>query len=110
MSYAAEVVRLEGDGAETVTHELRAGQDCAVAFQEGVFFARVMNLTVPASGGRASVVNVGRAGLSLQERPAGARVSCAWYAELDADVADDDNTPPSFVLGHVDPETGKQLN
>lgn len=105
----SEVARLEGNGVETVTHELRADQSYAVTFEEGVFIGLVINITVPGATPSSAPVNVGLSGLSLQTRPAGAKVYFAWYTEMALEVGHDDSIPPTYILGQADATAGGSI-
>ena len=79
-------------------HKLRVGQDVAVHFEEGLFFGRVMMIQVPNAQRKPECVY---RDVSLQDRPVGAKVICAWYAELAAGGVGSSQSP-TFVLTPMD--------
>ena len=97
--------RAAPDANEYSDHTIQRGQDCAVDYGgDGVFYGRVTEIKMPV--GRMKIQCSGK--VSLQDRPPGVVLRCAWYEEIDrTDVPmlnSSGSTVPSFSLGRANPE------
>lgn len=84
-------------------HTLQRGQDCAVDYgDDGVFYRRVTEIKIPSGGMKVHCSGK----VSLQNRPPGVVLRCAWYEEVDCvdlPLTSLSNVP-SFALGRSNPE------